>query len=53
MTVKDYTFLQNTMHAEKIGLLQYKLCRVVDPSKKVPDLDCEVHYLLLVVVDLK
>jgi len=39
------------MHTEKI--LQYKLCRVVDPSKKVPDLDCEVQYLLLEVVDLK
>ena len=30
-----------------------KLCRVVDPSKKVPDLKCEVPNLLLEVVDLK
>jgi len=29
------------------------LCRVVDPSKKVPDLNCEVQDLLLEVVDLK
>jgi len=27
--------------------------RVVDPSKKVPDLNCEVQDLLLEVVDLK
>ena len=26
---------------------------MVDPSKKVPDLKCEVHDLLLEVVDLK
>jgi len=30
-----------------------KLCRVVDPSKKVPDLKCEVPDLLLEVADLK
>jgi len=36
------------MHREK-----YSLCRVVDPSKKVPDLNCEVQDLLLEVVDLK
>jgi len=36
-------------------MLKYKLCRVVDPSKKVPDLNCEVQdlFLLLEVVDLK
>jgi len=27
--------------------------RVVDPSKKVPDLNCEAHDLLLEVVDLE
>ena len=51
MTVKVYIFLQNVMHREKI--LKYKLCRVVDPSKKVPELNCEVEDLLLEVVDLK
>ena len=39
------------MRTEKI--LKYTLCRVVDPSKKVPDLNCEVQDLLLEVVDLK
>jgi len=39
------------MHTEKI--LKYKLYRVVDPSKKVPDLNCEVQDLLLEVVNLK
>jgi len=39
------------MHREKI--LKYKLCIVVDPSKKVPELNCEVEDLLLEVVDLK
>jgi len=39
------------MHREKI--LKYKQCRVVDPSKKVPELNCEVEDLLLEVVDLK
>ena len=34
-------------------MLKYKLCRVVDPSKKVPDLNCEVQNLLLEVVDVK
>ena len=29
------------------------MCRVVDPSKKVPDLKCEVQDLLLEVVHLK
>jgi len=52
MTAKYYIFLQNIMHREKI--LKYKLCRVVDLSKKVPDLNCEVQDLLLLeVVDLK
>jgi len=30
-----------------------EVCRVVDPSKKVPDLHCEEQDLLLEVVDLK
>jgi len=34
-------------------ILEYKLLRVVDPSKKVPDLNCEAQDLLLEVVDLK
>ena len=34
-------------------MLKYKVCRVVDPRKKVPDLNCEVRDLLLEVVDLK
>ena len=51
MTVNDYIFLQNILHTEK--KLKYKLRRVVDPSKKVPDVNCEVQDLLLEVVDLK
>jgi len=51
MTVTDYIFLQNIMHREK--MLRYKLCRVVDPSKKVPDLNCELQDRLLDVVDLR
>jgi len=39
------------MRTEKI--LKYKLYRVVDPSKKVPGLNCGVQELLLEVVDLK
>ena len=39
------------MHREK--MLRYKLCRVVDPSKKVPDLNCELQDRLLDVVDLR
>jgi len=34
-------------------ILKYKLCRVVDPSRNVPDLKCGVPDLLLEVVDLK
>jgi len=34
-------------------ILKYKLSRVVDPCKKVPDLNCGVQHLLLQVVDLK
>jgi len=34
-------------------MLKYKVCRVVDPSKKVPDLNCEVQDLLIEAVDLK
>ena len=51
MTVKDYIFIQNIMHTEK--KLKYKLRRLVDPSKKVPDLNCGVQDLLLEVVNLK
>jgi len=50
MTAKDY-ILQNIMRREKI--LKGKLHRVVDASKKVPNLNCEVQDLLLEVVDLK
>jgi len=39
-------------HARR-KILKYKMCRVVDPSKKVPDLKCEVQDLLLEVVHLK
>jgi len=39
------------MHTEKI--LKYKLRRMVDPNKKVTDLNCEVQDLLLEVVDVK
>ena len=39
------------MHREKYS--KYILCSVVDPSKKVPDLNCEVQDLSLEVVDLK
>ena len=49
MTVKDYIFYK-TSCIEKI--LKYKLCRVADTSKKVPDLNCDVQDLLLEVVDL-
>jgi len=45
MTVKEYIF--------KRKILKYKLCRVIDLSKKVSDLSCEVHDLLLEVVDLE
>ena len=51
VTVKDYTFF--TKYYEQRKILKYKVCRVVDPSKKVPDLNCEVQDLLLEVVDLK
>jgi len=47
---KDYIFFTKH-HAEKNRLLKYKPYRVVDLSKKVPDLNCEG--LLLEVVDLK
>jgi len=50
MAVKDYIFTKR--HAQR-KILKYKLCRVVDPSKKVPDLSCEVQALLLEVVDIK
>ena len=51
MTVKDYIFF--TKHHAWRKILTYKLCRVVDPSKKVPDLNCEVQDLLLEVVGMK
>ena len=41
------------MHRAYRKKLKYKLRRVVDPSKKVPDLKCGVQDLLLEVVDLK
>jgi len=50
MTVKDYIFFTKH-HAYRI--LKYKLYRVVDPGKKVPDLNCGVQDLLLEVVDLE
>ena len=40
------------MHGDE-KILKYKLCRVVDPCKNVPDLKCDVQDLLLEVVDLK
>ena len=51
MTVKDYIFF--TKHHAWRKILTYKPCRVVDPSKKVPDLSCEVQDLLLEVVGMK
>ena len=51
MTVKDYVCTKH--HAYRKKILKYKLCRVVDPSKKVTDLNCGVQDLLLEVVDLK
>jgi len=50
MTVKDYFFYKTYAYRKK---LKYKLRRVVDPSKKVPDVNCGVQDLLLEVVDLK
>jgi len=52
MTVKDYIFIYKTLciHGK---ILKYKLRRVVNPSKKVLDLNCAVQDLLLEVVDLK
>jgi len=50
MAVNDYIFTKR--HAQR-KILKYKLCRVKDPSKKVPDLSCEVQALLLEVVDIK
>jgi len=48
--MKDYIF---TKHHAQRKILQYILCRVVDPHKNVPDLYCEVQDQLLEVVDLK
>ena len=42
-----------TKHHAYRKTLKYKLCRVVDPSKKMADLNCEVQDLLFEVVDLK
>ena len=50
MTVKDYIFWKH--HAYR-KILKYTLRRVVDPSKKVPDLNCRVQDLLLEVVNFK
>jgi len=49
MTVKDYICF--TKHYAWRKILKYKLCRVVDPNKKLPDLNFEVQDLLLEVVD--
>ena len=51
MAVKDYFFYKTSCTEKKT--LKYKLRRVVNPSKKVPDLNCGVQDLLLEVVDLK
>jgi len=51
MAVKDYFFYKTSCTDKKA--LKYKVRRVVDPSKTVPDLNCEVQDLLLEVVDLK
>jgi len=56
MTVKDYTFFtKHHAYRTKYSNRACKLCRVVDPCKKVPDLNCGrgVQDLLLEVVDLK
>jgi len=50
MMVKNYILKKH--HAQR-KILKYKLSRMVDPSKKVPDLNCEVQELLLEVLDLK
>jgi len=50
MAVKTALF---TKHRAYRKILKCELWRVVDTSKKVPDLNCEVQYLLLEVVDLK
>jgi len=50
MTVKDYVCTKHHAYRKKYS---NKLCRVVDPSKKVTDLNCGVQDLLLEVVDLK
>ena len=42
-----------TKHHTQRKILKHKLCRVVDSSKKVQDLNCEVQDLLLEVVDRK
>ena len=47
------TTLFFTKYYKQRKILKYKLCRVVDPSKKVPDLNREGQDLLLEVVDLK
>jgi len=46
MTVKDYIF---TKHHAYRKILKYKLCKAVDPSRKVPDLNCGVRDLLLLI----
>ena len=50
MTTKDIFFTKRHAHRKT---LKYKQCTVVDPSKKVPDLNCQVQDLLSEVVDLK
>jgi len=48
-----HLFLQNIMHREKYSNINCALCRVVNPSKKVPDFNCELQDLSTEVVDLK
>jgi len=51
MTAKDYIFF--IKHHAYRKILKYILCRVMEPSKKMPHLNCEVQDLLFEVVDLK
>ena len=41
------------MHREKYSNINCALCRVVNPSKKVPDFNCELQDLSTEVVNLK
>ena len=50
MTVKDSIFYETSCIEKNT---QIQTVQMVDPSKKVPDLNCELQDLLLEVVDLK